>query len=229
MPTATKARTNGSAASELSDVDVLVIQPLEVRTARFRIIGSGPLMTHQWDAKQIRQIEAKQAGEEPTAKKIARDPEAEYVASFYRLPDGRPGIPARAFKKAIITAATHVDGLTKTYLRTAFHCLGDAVSMSSGREGELRPTDLIAIEGSEPEMRTDMVRVGGMSKSADVRYRPEWGAWSCWVTVRYNARSITVKRLTELFNLAGFGVGVGEWRPEKDGMHGMFEVGEVES
>jgi hypothetical protein len=27
-----------------------------------------------------------------------------------------------------------------------------------------------------------------------------------------------------LFNTAGFGVGIGEWRSEKDGQHGMFHV-----
>jgi hypothetical protein len=27
-----------------------------------------------------------------------------------------------------------------------------------------------------------------------------------------------------LFNVAGFAVGVGEWRPERDGSNGMFHV-----
>lgn len=226
----TTTTRNGRATKTSADGDasLLALEPLSVKTVRMRIIGDSPLMTHQWSHKAVKMIEDAQQQEEKTGKRPPKNPLDEFEASVYRLPDGTPGIPARAFKKAVTLAVTHVDGMTKTFVRTAFHCLGDAVGVTNGRNGEMRPTDLVRIEGPDPEMRTDMVKVGGISRSADVRYRPEWGWWSCWVTVKYNARSISVKQLIHLFNLAGFGVGVGEWRPEKDGMHGLFHVTEVE-
>ena len=35
---------------------------------------------------------------------------------------------------------------------------------------------------------------------------------------------VTAEQLIGFFNLAGFSVGIGEWRPERNGDHGMFHV-----
>ena len=71
-------------------------------------------------------------------------------------------------------------------------------------------------------MREDMVRVG--MGTADIRYRPEFPKWRAEMTLRYNADAISLDQIVNIFNLAGFGVGVGEWRPERDGQFGMFHV-----
>ena len=92
-----------------------------------------------------------------------------------------------------------------TELRGSFHI-----------EGEL-----VEIKG-KPNMREDMVRIG--MGTADIRYRPEFKEWSVTLPLRYNADKISLDQIVNMFNLAGFGVGVGEWRPEKDGTHGMFHV-----
>lgn len=60
--------------------------------------------------------------------------------------------------------------------------------------------------------------------TADIRYRPEFKHWRVKLPIKYNADKISLEQLVNLFNLAGFGVGVGEWRPEKDGQYGMFHV-----
>jgi hypothetical protein len=44
------------------------------------------------------------------------------------------------------------------------------------------------------------------------------------VRVRFNANVLSAAQIVNLFNTAGFGVGIGEWRPEKDGQFGMFHV-----
>jgi hypothetical protein len=48
------------------------------------------------------------------------------------------------------------------------------------------------------------------------------------VPVRYNANVITLEQLTHLFSQAGFSVGLAEWRVEKNGDKGMFEIDSVE-
>jgi hypothetical protein len=76
-------------------------------------------------------------------------------------------------------------------------------------------------------MRQDTVRIG--MGTADIRFRPEFPAWSAVLKVRLNRRSMTLEQLVHLINQAGFSVGVGEWRPEKDGSYGMFHVATVEA
>ena len=40
----------------------------------------------------------------------------------------------------------------------------------------------------------------------------------------YNASAVSPEQIINYFNIGGFGVGVGEWRPEKDGQWGRFHV-----
>jgi hypothetical protein len=42
--------------------------------------------------------------------------------------------------------------------------------------------------------------------------------------VRHNPNVLSVEQIINLFNVAGFAIGVGEWRPQKDGSNGMFHV-----
>ena len=80
------------------------------------------------------------------------------------------------------------------------------------------------IEGI-PEMREDMVQIGGMSKVADIRYRPEFKQWKTTLTIKYNKSAITPEQIMNLLNYGGFANGVGEWRPSRDGSFGTFHVG----
>ena len=48
--------------------------------------------------------------------------------------------------------------------------------------------------------------------SRDVRY------------VAFNANVLSAEQIVNLFNTGGFGIGVGEWRPQKDGPFGRFHV-----
>jgi hypothetical protein len=84
--------------------------------------------------------------------------------------------------------------------------------------------DMVTIEG-KPVMREDVVKVGKFpNKVADLRYRAEFKKWSCVLTIKYNARVLTQDQIINLLHLAGFAVGIGEWRPEKSGQFGMFHV-----
>jgi hypothetical protein len=116
--------------------------------------------------------------------------------------------PTIAFKAAAVRAGTYAEQ-KMTFLRGAFHVIGDWAK----------------VQGS-PRPREDMVRVG-MGK-ADIRYRGEFPDWEVALDVRYNARAIALEQVVNLFSIAGFSVGVGEWRPEKDGSYGTFEVKTVE-
>ena len=48
--------------------------------------------------------------------------------------------------------------------------------------------------------------------------------WFTRVQVRFNRNVLSAAQIVNLFNTAGFGVGIGEWRSEKDGQYGSFHV-----
>lgn len=201
---------------------------LDIRMMEVQLIGDSPLIVHAWSEKAKREMLQKQMKAAKGAKE-AKNPKADYEAAMYRLPDGGFGFPSVAFKAAAVTAGTSVAGLTKIAARQAFHILGEDVDVKGAFEGSSARINLVRIEGAPPTMREDMVRVG--LGTADLRYRPEFPFWFANVLVRYNANVLSESQILNLINTAGFAVGVGEWRPEKDGQSGMFHVaaeGEVE-
>ena len=74
-------------------------------------------------------------------------------------------------------------------------------------------------------MREDVCRVG--MGTADLRYRGQFDPWGVKVRVEINTAVISAEQVVNLFALAGFAVGVGEWRPERNGEYGRFRVAEV--
>ncbi len=181
------------------------LPPLDIRLLHVRLVGDSPLICHAWSEKAKGMMLAKQMKKAKAAKE-AKDPQQDFEDSLYRMPNGQGyGFPTIAFKAAAVAACRFVDGIKMTEVRGAFHI----------------PGELARINGT-PTPREDMVRVG--MGTADLRYRGQFTEWSVDLPVRFNAGALSAEQIVHLFNSAGFGVGVGEWRPERDGSYGMFHV-----
>lgn len=193
------------------------IQAIESETILVPIAGTTPLIVHNFSEKSKRQMLEAQQGKKSL--KETRDPEAEYLAAFYRIvgEDGeeRYGFPVTAFKAATVGAARFWKGLKMTELRQFMFMHGIYTS------GD--PQQLVEIKG-EPHMREDVVRLGGMSRSADLRYRPEFPEWTTTLKVTYVKSALSRESVLSLIDAGGMGIGVGEWRPEKKGEFGTFAV-----
>ena len=189
---------------------------IDLRMLSVRLVGDTPLIVNAWSEKARSMMRSKQQRKALETRK-AKDPKTDFEASLYKHPDGGYGFKAIGFKAAAITALSQLDGgLTKVRARGCFH-VGDG-----GSAGD-PSAELVQIEcPNGPTQREDPVRVA--SGSADLRYRGEFWPWAATLSIRYNAKAISVQQLVSLFNLAGFAVGIGEWRPEKDGVNGMFHV-----
>ena len=187
--------------------EVIMLAPPRVETVHIEVVGTAPLICHRWSEKAKKQILDKQTRAASKAKQ-AKNPERDFEDSLYPHPDGGYGFPSVAFKAAAVRAGTYSD-MKMTFLRGAFHVTGE----------------LVPITG-DPSMREDMVRLQG--KTADIRYRGEFKEWSASVPVQVNASVLSVEQLANLFLIAGFAVGVGEWRPERNGQYGRFELGSVQ-
>lgn len=195
---------------------VIELPPLNIQRMTLRLIGDSALITHRWSEKAKRAMLDKQMKKAKAAKE-AKDPWQDFCEALYWLtpmpekptPDdlatGTFGFPSIGFKACAVDACSHVDGVTKVEARGAFHINGE----------------FVAIDGT-PEMREDMCRVG--MGTADLRYRPQFLPWSAEFEVRFNANVLSAEQIVNLFNTGGFGIGVGEWRPQKDGPFGTFHV-----
>jgi hypothetical protein len=192
--------------------EVVNIPQMNLQVVQIQLVGVTPLIVHKFSEKSRIQMEKKQQGV-AQERKGNKDPQVEYEGCFYLLggKGRRYGFPGSGFKKAAVSACRFVEGISMSAAKGSFHILDD----------------LVEIVSDPPFMRTDTVRVGGFGKKvADIRYRPEFQNWSVTLTIRYNASAINRAQLAHLLNTAGFAIGVGEWRPEKDGSFGQFQVAE---
>ena len=203
----------GTSKIELPKINIEVID--------IKLVGDTPLIVHAWSEKAKKEMLDKQTKAAKPGKE-AKDPERDFHQALYQIKGGGYGFPSVAFKAAAVTACTSVDGITKVAARQAFHVLGKQVEYKGAFQGVLMRQDLVLIEGSEPRIREDMVRIG--QGTADLRYRPEFWPWFVTIQVKFNANTLSKAQIINLFNTAGFGVGIGEWRPERDGNSGTFHV-----
>lgn len=185
----------------------IVIPSVNLQRMVVSIVGTTPLLTNRFSEASIAAIEEKQQKKAKLVKD-ARDPEAEFRAATHVIAPGVFGFPAVGMKKALVAAGGRFADEKMTHLRGALNMLGD----------------LIPIEAPAPRMRSDTIRLQGTKTS--MTYRPEFTPWAMQVPVVFNAGVIGQDQILNLFQIAGFAVGIGAWRPECNGTFGQFMLAE---
>jgi hypothetical protein len=184
---------------------------IRIKRLRVRVVGRTPLIVHQWSEKAKTEMRDKQQGR-AKMKKPPKDPEAEFNGARYLDEKGRDCVRADFFKNAMVSGARFLDASIKmTVIRGAVFIEGDLIPLE--------------FEGDKPVMREDTVRVG--QGTADLRYRPMYLGWACTLTVTYNSDVFTAEQVLNFLQVAGYGVGICEWRPECNGQFGRFDIEEA--
>lgn len=178
-----------------------------------RIRGKSPLIVNRFGESAIEQIEIGQSGG-PKPKKMARDPEQEFMESIYRFEDGRYGFPAIGIKHAMKRAVGDFTEHKMTEARAWFHVVPET-------EG------LVQVMGSEPVMRTDRVKLSGRNGVTSLAYRAMFPEWFIDFELQFYQNKISAEAALHILSFAGEGVGIGQWRIEKDGTYGTFLVDKV--
>ena len=181
-----------------------IIKQPQTQLVALEIQGTASLIQNCFSQKSVEQMLRKHMG--ISVQREAKKPREVLEAATIRNVKGRVCIPPTAFKKAMLTAAVQVKGLKKTQLRTLLFVEGKSVP--------------ITFEEMIPRM--DITRTSGMARTPDVRFRPEFTNWKARLVIRFGD-VINATTVVDLLQRAGQ-VGVGEWRPEKDGTFGTFEV-----
>lgn len=232
----TVAASNGQAVEAESIPDgkpargQIVIPGLKIARVEIEIVGTSSLICHAFPDKVKREMKEKRQKDENTEPKPkgkggggpareVRDFDAEYMASLYPLDgmNGRYGHPSIAFKRAIVDACRMVSNLDMTMANRIIFVTGPYYS---------KGFNCVEIIGKHRK-REDMVRLAGMEKPPDVRYRAEFPEWRTKLSIEFNASMISIEGIYNLVQSAGWSIGVGEQRPgapKKSGDNGRFAL-----
>jgi len=201
--------------SDTITAKAVIITPPRFERAAIRIRGTAPYVQHNFSAKARAQIEATQregSRSKKGRKRDARDFEADYEAAKHVSKDGWCGIPAPAFRNAMISAC-RTAGFAMTRAKLSVFVEADGID-SDGR------TPLVRIIG-EPEPPGAPEPVRNESGVVDLRMRPVWLNWEVILKLRWDADQFSGGDVINLLARAGMQVGVGEGRPDSPNSNGL--------
>ena len=173
--------------------------------ATVRIYGER-LVVHNWHAKGMKELgktEKKAAN-----KKGLRVAKEEFEAARYVDIDGRHGIPVTGMKNAIVSAGLLADDISKAALRRSLFIQANSIEHNGRNE-------LLLLEYDKCQMREDITRLSGVSRSPAIRWRPEYLNWSVTFTATYSTLVLSTEQFMHLIILAGDSIGLCEGRQEK--------------
>ncbi len=208
------------ALASTTPTEAATIKRPNIRTVAVPIRGTAPYVQHAFPEKARAQIHATQeSGQQAKkgAKRAPKDFSACYEAAQHRAVEGWHGIPASAFRNAMISAC-RICGFQMTKAKLAVWVKADGFD----KDG----TPLVKITKGEPRYHETYAR--NANKSVDLRARPMWDEWEATVRCEFDADMFSVSDIANLMMRVGMQVGVGEGRPDSPNSCGMgwgtFEV-----
>lgn len=181
-----------------------VIKQQNIFSVCLEIEGTAPLLQNKFSQKAIDEMLRKHMG--LSVQKEKKIPSECVDRAMIKNSEGKICIPPTAIKKAMLSASTSIKGMKKTQIRASVFIEGGS----------------IPIDYSQMVPQMDMVRTSGIGRTPDIRFRPRFEDWKARLIILF-PESFPVQTVVDLLNRAG-NVGIGEWRPEKDGNYGTFVV-----
>ncbi len=183
-----------------------------------KIRGTTPYMQARF-SKKAQIMADMELGSAAKSKKVrkARDYDQDCEDATYYLEDGSYGIPAPAFRNAMISACRLV-GAKMTLAKMSVFVEADGIDKHDY-------VPLIRLIGKRE--RSDMP-ARNANGSVDVRSRPIWPQWEATVRIQFDEAQFTAQDVVNLMMRVGCQVGIGEGRPDSRnsaglGM-GLFEI-----
>lgn len=193
---------------------------------RIRVRGVSPIITHNGaaglDTRSAANVEkaqiAKKRGSNRTEADEVRLRELECLTSLYLDESGAPTLPEAAFRSNIEAAA-----------RT----LRQGPQVREGlvvEEVEVFDYDRALGTTAEELARNVQFTVGvRVGQSRVLRTRARFEEWAATFRVDVDPELVDREQLLVWLDIGGRRLGVGDWRPQKSGQYGRFEVEAIES
>jgi len=193
----------------------LTIPAPNFQVASFTVVGTAPLVGNKFSARARAELRAAMEAGSTSKKGKKREPKnfkQAYEEAIHRSTEGWAGIPAPAFRNAMISACK-TTGYFMSRAKLAIFVLPDGIDRDDG-------TPLVRITKGEPRYAEHFVR--NESGVCDLRPRPLWEpGWEAVVRVRFDADQFTLLDVANLLTRAGMQVGIGAGRPDSANSNGM--------
>lgn len=209
MPLDTLEEMNTAPATRIQ------IKPPRFERAAIRIRGTSVLVQHKFSQKARTQIEETQREGQRSKKGKAREArnfEDDWLQAQHISEDGWRGIPAPAFRSALIDAC-RMAGFVMTRAKMSVFVDADGLDRDD-------KTPLVRIIGEVDAIGAPMP-VRNESGVVDLRCRPMWSKWEAVVNLRWDGDQFSAGDVINLLARAGIQVGVGEGRPFSKNSNGM--------
>jgi hypothetical protein len=200
-------------AKKKTVAEPIVLRRIEDERVAIGIVGITPVIPHRWSEKSLDAMRDKHMGQ-ARRKPGPKNAEEDARSSCYWLDEEctRPGMPATAFKGAMVSACRFFAAPSMVEAKTLFYVEGVGVDQ------------LVELDG-DGIMREDTPR--NSTGVVDLRYRMMFFPWSAHLNVRFPKGYISAESVLALLDAAGR-VGVGDWRPgspkSNTGTYGTFRV-----
>lgn len=222
--------------------ETVAIRPIKLKKIPIRIVGDTPLITHAWSEKAKRQMLEDQQKNTKTKKKPYRYPFDDFARSLHWLtpmPAEKITDPNTGDEREIVTEELFDEAITNGarfgFPANAFKIAGNAAAYRMEwvpNQSKLRGAyflnaedggELVEIKGCTPMCREDMVKLQGTS--SDLRYRATFEEWYCDMVLEFNeSGAYKLDDILTIIEAGGYVTGVGEWRPERDGIFGRYHI-----
>lgn len=236
-PAITTAATATSSKSDLKQIatrkgTIAIIPGVKTEMLTTLIVGTAPLIVHNFSAKAREQYRRKQEGEASGGREH-KDCIANFEGARYKLLDGSDGLPAGGWKACIVDGFDKASGVPMTRAKGAIRIEPDCIATNLVRVlHPIEPKEIAALPhiigeiGRIPRCREDVVR--NDSGVIDLRHRPQFFPWATILRIQYLPSVCSARQVLQACAMSGFRIGQAEWRPaskeSKSGSFGTFRL-----
>lgn len=197
-----------------SSKESVAIKPPNFQQTTIRIVGTAPFCMNRMSSENRDKMVEKQKSGQRAKKGQMRPPkdfEKIYQGTMHVSTEGWYGIPAAAFRNAMVSACKIV-GFAMTRAKLSLFVIHDGLDREDGQP-------LVKIIQGKPVRRDFPVKLA--DGSTDILPRAFFDEWVANVKVQWDGDQFSAEDVFNLMSRVGIQVGVGAGRPDSKNSTGM--------